>query len=72
MNLTEAREEIHEWLREHDDPEMRELAEHWKEVGNMMEAGLSGDDVLAVIHRRAHRGSGAAVAKALGKLKAQS
>ena len=71
MNLTEAREEIYQWLLEHDDPEMRQLAEDWKEIGKMMEAGLSGDDILTVIHRRAHRGSGALVAKALDKIMEQ-
>ena len=63
---------MYQWLLEHDDPEMRNLAEDWKEVGKMMEAGLSGDEVLTVIHRRAHRGSGAVIAKALGKLTEQA
>ena len=71
MNLTEAREEMYQWLLEHDDPEMRKLAESWKEVGKMMEAGLSGDDILAVIHRRAHRELSTAVANALERLKEQ-
>ena len=69
MNQSEAREEIHQWLRDHDDPEMQELAESWKEVGDMMEAGLSAEEVLWIIHKRAHKGSGKAIADALGNLK---
>ena len=60
MDLTQARNEIYEQLCEEGETE---LAESWKEVGNMMEAGLSGEEVMDVLVHRQHRALGKAIEK---------
>ena len=60
MDLTQARNEIYEQLCAEGETE---LAEAWKEVGNMMEAGLSGEEVMDVLVHRRHRALGKAIEK---------
>lgn len=55
MNLTQARNEIYEQLCEEGETQ---LAEAWKEVGDMMEAGLSAEEVMDVLVHRQHRALG--------------
>ena len=63
MTLTEARKEIYRWLLEHEDPEMLKLAQPWKEVGDLMAAGLSAEEVLDVLVHRQHRALGKMIEK---------
>ena len=63
MTLTEARKEIYRWRLEHEDPEMLKLAHPWKEVGDLMEAGRSAEEVLDVLGHRQHRTLGKMIGK---------
>lgn len=66
MNLTEAREEIHQWLLDEGETD---LAEAWKEVGDMMQGGLSAEEVLLILQRRKHKAFSKALADAIGLMK---
>ena len=52
MNLTQARNEIHQLLLSQGETE---LADSWKEVGDMMQGGLSAEEVVDVLQRRQGR-----------------
>ena len=48
MTLIDAQNEIYQSLLEEGETE---LAEAWKEVGDMMQGGLSAEEVLSVLQR---------------------
>ena len=52
MTLIDAQNEIYQSLLEEGETE---LAEAWKEVGDMMQGGLSAEEVLYVLQRRQHK-----------------
>ena len=58
MTLIDAQNEIYQSLLEEDETE---LAEAWKEVGDMMQGGLSAEEVLDVLQRRQHKACGKAL-----------
>ena len=58
MTLIDAQNEIYQSLLEEGETE---LAEAWKEVGDMMQGGLSAEEVLYVLQRRQHKAYGKAL-----------
>ena len=63
MTLTESRKEIYRWRLEHEDLEMLKLAQPWKAVGDMMEAGRSAEEVFDVLVHRQQRALGKMIEK---------
>ena len=58
MTLIDAQNEIYQSLLEEGETE---LAEAWKEVGDMMQGGLDAEEVLSVLQRRQHKALGKAL-----------